>query len=203
MALTQVRKRLKVDLNKVNSDEIDWCDVELIDDNLKKWNCFIYGPEGTGYKDHIFNVTMDFTGRWNGPRVIMRTKMFHMNVNSAGHICLKVNDDSDVFDVRYDGGLTLLEEVYELMKNPDPTAVINVDALLVYVTHGQEEYDACCRAFSEKYAEKLKKKKHENEKNKNDKNNNNGKNDNNKNDEKKDDKDDEKDDTKEDDSKQN
>ena len=196
----RIRKQLEKDLAKI--DGLDWCEVQLKDDSIRHWIAYIDGPSGTGYENYVFEVHLDLNGMYMG--VNMKTKIYHLNIGWGGGVCLKVMDDPDVHELETDGALVLLEEIYELMKNPEPTAAVNLDALILYC-HDIEEYKAATKMFAMQYAPKKKRnakdleKEKEKEKNElNAKQNNYNHNDNNGNDEKKDD-----DNSKQDDSKQN
>ena len=67
----QVKKRLMKDLTMILENDIKWCDVELIKNNLKKWNVYIQGPPGTGYQDGVFHVFCDFEGGFYDPVIMM------------------------------------------------------------------------------------------------------------------------------------
>ena len=173
---------------------IKWCDVELIDDNIREWNAYIYGPPGTGYEGGIFQVHCNWTGPYDCSEFTMKTEIYHMNISFHGKICLKYMDDPDLYDPIKDGALVILEEIYELMKKPDPTAVLNERAFALYFLD-EKEYHLTTKVFTDDYAPKQEKK------------NINGNNDNVNNDEKKDDpgvdEDKKQDDKKQDDKKEN
>ena len=164
---------------------IEWCDVELIDDDIRNWIAYIYGPPGTGYEGGTFKVYVNFHGSYESAQITMETTIFHMNMED-GDVCLKMNSDPDVYDARRDGGSIVLQEIYDLMKNPQPLCAIDMDAIALYLLDAKQ-YIACTKMFSDKYAWKSEfKKKKEKEKEKEKNNDNNGNN----NDEKKDDGDD-------------
>ena len=138
---------------------IKWCDVELIDDDIREWNAYIYGPPGTGYEGGIFHVHCNWKGSYHSSAFTMKTVMFHINVSDLGKICMKNMDDPDLYDPRDDGALVIFEEIYELMKKPDVTAVLNERALeLYYLDDDHARYKIACEMFTDKYAQKQQKK---------------------------------------------
>ena len=145
------RKRLTQDYVAITENQVKWCDVELEDDNIRLWHVKIYGPKGTGYEDGTFKLKMDFTKRYNNPAIRMITRIFHLNIDREGIICLKYMDDPNLLDVRRDGALILLQEIYDLMKTPVPDAAINPEALGLYCI-AEEEYIAATKMFTNQYA---------------------------------------------------
>ena len=136
----------------VTENKVKWCDVELDNDNIRIWDAVIYGPEGTGYEGGEFHVIMDFEHKYNKPQIKMKTFIFHVNVDPpSGYICLKYMTDPDYLDVRRDGALILLQEIYDLMKNPIPEVALNIDALILYC-EDRKGYEAGTKMFTEMYA---------------------------------------------------
>ena len=114
----KTNKLLKQDLMTIKN-HIDWCDVELVDGNIRKWKVLIFGPPDTGYENGTFHVDLDFSGFYDSPGIDMKTKIYHMNINFGGKICLEIVEDDD-FDVRKQGAFGILQEIYDLMKKPEP-----------------------------------------------------------------------------------
>ena len=157
----RVKKRLKEDYVAImTANKVKWCHVELEDDNIRRWNAFIQGPEGSPYEGGTFHVTMNFEREHYHPEVMMKTFIFHVNVDTRGYICLKYVMDANYYDAKTDGALILLQEIYDLMKNPIPGKAINIQALSLYC-EDKKAYDHTAKIYTEMRA--INKKKDQND----------------------------------------
>ena len=64
-------------------------------ENPLHWTCLMVGPEGTPYSNGYFRLTIDFTEDppEKPPEIKFLTKIYHLNINDNGHVCLKSNNE--------------------------------------------------------------------------------------------------------------
>jgi ubiquitin-conjugating enzyme E2 D/E len=64
-------------------------------DDPKHWTCLMIGPEGTPYSNGYFRLTIDFDNDppTKPPEIKFKTKIYHLNINNDGHVCLKSNNE--------------------------------------------------------------------------------------------------------------
>lgn len=82
--------RLNKEFNDLSKAPVDGCLVELVGDELTKWNVNIAGPEGSPFVGGTFVVQLDFTDGYpfKPPKVKFVTKIYHPNVQTnTGEIC--------------------------------------------------------------------------------------------------------------------
>ena len=89
------------------------CTIGLIDEkNIYNWKCTLRGPNDSPYKGGYFQLYLKFPFNFpkEGPEVIFRTPIFHLNVNPVktkdqelGHCCVSVinfwNPDTSIEDL--------------------------------------------------------------------------------------------------------
>ena len=66
-----------------------YCD----EDNLNKWQCFLLGPDKTGYENGIFELEIKFPEDYpiSAPKITFISRVFHPNIHQeSGEICLEV-----------------------------------------------------------------------------------------------------------------
>ncbi len=129
------------------------CSVDLIDDDLFKWNSTYIGPDGTGYHGGFFvlkiNVPQNYPA--SPPTVNFETKIFHPNISeSNGSVCIKIlktdtwNSSKRIIDI--------LLAIYYLLINPNPNSPMNSAAAELYKKSDKSEYLSKCNEYVRKYA---------------------------------------------------
>ena len=112
-------RRLKREYKDFQKDPPTNCSAGPIDDNIYKWKAFINGPKDSPYEGGLFELEMNFTNRYpfKPPKVVFITKIYHMNINSSGQICL------DILKDKWSPALTiskLLLSICSLLTDPNP-----------------------------------------------------------------------------------
>lgn len=112
-------RRLKKEYKDFQKDPPTNCSAGPIDDNIYKWKAFINGPKDSPYEGGLFELEMNFTNRYpfKPPKVVFTTKIYHMNINSSGQICL------DILKDKWSPALTiskLLLSICSLLTDPNP-----------------------------------------------------------------------------------
>jgi ubiquitin-conjugating enzyme E2 D/E len=90
-----------------------------INDNLFEWGAVIMGPVETPYEGGIFNLNIHIPSDYpfKPPTFIFKTKIYHPNINSSGHICL------DILKNQWNPSLTIskiLLSICSLLADPNP-----------------------------------------------------------------------------------
>jgi ubiquitin-conjugating enzyme E2 D/E len=85
-------QRLTAEIMDLKNNPIMNCSAGPKDDDLKKWQATIFGPEGTPYNGGIFTLNIEFTDEYpfKPPLVVFKTKIYHCNINRRGGICLDI-----------------------------------------------------------------------------------------------------------------
>ena len=143
------KKEIERELKEYKTFPLDFCQIDLKNDNEMIWIVTIQGPKDSCYNG-IFELELGFSKRYpiEVPLHKMLTHTFHININEQGKICCGILDnewkkESTVRDI--------LLSVYDLLKKPDPTAAINDEALNLFVDNEKEYYKTAAQ-WTEKYA---------------------------------------------------
>lgn len=143
-------KRLKKELRDWIKDPPSFCSGGPEGEDLTQWVATITGPQGSVYEGGIFKLSLWFSNEYpfKPPKVRFTTKIYHMNINSNGAICL------DILKDQWSPALTIskvLLSICSLLTDPNP------DDPLVPEISRQFRLDRVChdmtaREWVEKYA---------------------------------------------------
>ena len=111
--------------------------------NYLKWRASLEGPKNTPYENGIFYIEMEFNENYpvEKPKVKMKTKIYHPNINDSGTICLdylgnKWNDKNDIRGILF--------AIHQLLVEPnfkDPLVRLN-----------ETTYKQIAKEYTQKYA---------------------------------------------------
>jgi ubiquitin-conjugating enzyme E2 D/E len=112
-------RRLNKEYKDFQKDPPSNCSAGPDNDNIYKWKAFINGPKDSPYEGGLFELEMTFTNRYpfKPPKVVFITKIYHMNINGSGQICLDILKDN------WSPALTiskLLLSICSLLTDPNP-----------------------------------------------------------------------------------
>ncbi|KAI4345324.1 hypothetical protein L6164_012456 [Bauhinia variegata] len=112
-------KRIQREMMELNNDPPPDCSAGPKGDNLYHWIATIIGPPGTPYHGGIFFLDIMFPTDYpfNPPQVVFKTRIYHCNVDTAGHVRLGILKDD------WSPALTItkvLLAVRSILTNPDP-----------------------------------------------------------------------------------
>ena len=143
-------RRLKKEYKNFQKDPPTNCSAGPIDDNIYKWKAFINGPKDSPYEGGLFELEMNFTNRYpfKPPKVVFTTKIYHMNINSSGQICL------DILKDKWSPALTiskLLLSICSLLTDPNPDDPLVPEIANLY-KNNKILYMATAREYTQTWA---------------------------------------------------
>ena len=143
-------RRLKKEYKDFQKDPPTNCSAGPINDNIYKWKAFINGPKDSPYEGGLFELEMNFTNRYpfKPPKVVFTTKIYHMNINSSGQICL------DILKDKWSPALTiskLLLSICSLLTDPNPDDPLVPEIANLYKSN-KILYMATAREYTQTWA---------------------------------------------------
>lgn len=119
-------------------------------DDMFQWKATITGPEDSPYNGGIFFLDIKFPQDYpfKPPKVTFDTKIYHMNITSAGGICL------DMITEKWSPAITInkiLEAIISLLVHPNDENPLVPEIAEVYKSN-REQHDATAREWTTKYA---------------------------------------------------
>ena len=87
--LTRLSKEFQLCLQDNDLIQIG-CNFGLENNNMYTWRVTMVGPVNTPYDGGLFILIIKFPPDYpnHGPEFVFKNKMYHLNVNQEGHICL-------------------------------------------------------------------------------------------------------------------
>ena len=125
MSENQTNKRLMAErrellLNPIQGTNVKWTEI-------RKVEVEITAPEDSLYHDDIFTVEITFSNGYpqNPPRVVMKTPIFHPNIDSNGAVCVAClrNSYNQTVSVRQ-----IVNEIIHALSHPNPDDELNISA---------------------------------------------------------------------------
>ncbi|KAI8817394.1 ubiquitin-conjugating enzyme [Fimicolochytrium jonesii] len=122
-----VSKRLQNELMTLMMSGLHGISAFPDGDDLMNWTATITGPDGTPYEKLQYKLSMKFPSSYpyTPPTVMFRTRCWHPNVDTNGHICLDILKDkwSAVYTVQ-----TILVSLQSLLGEPNNNSPLNEEA---------------------------------------------------------------------------
>ena len=102
--------------NLKNCPDLPIVKCEFLNNSNKHWKVCFLGSDCSPYEDGYFVIEFIFKNTFpkNGPEAIFKTKMFHPNVNSDGHICINLLNN---WDPKY-SIVSVFYGILEIMDHP-------------------------------------------------------------------------------------
>lgn len=173
----QALRKMQEALAEVKNNPRKDISVSLPDkEDYSQWEITVLGPEGTPYYGGRYTMELKFGNNFpiQAPSARMKTKIYHLNVNDGGKICVDLLGDGWTPKSKVS---KIIDCIYNLFIEPIPESASNDDAFVEFVNN-REEYNRKAAQINKQFAiekEKEEDKFHENNGDANNKNNGNGK----------------------------
>ena len=143
-------RRLNKEYKDFQKDPPTNCSAGPDGDNIYKWKAFINGPKDSPYEGGLFELELTFTNKspFKPPKVVFLTKIYHMNINSSGQICLDILKDN------WSPALTitkLLLSICSLLTDPNPDDPLVPEIANLY-KRDRTLYMATAREYTQSWA---------------------------------------------------
>ena len=115
------KKRLQYEFDMFELNPIDGIHVSMVGDNIFHWRAVLRGPSGSPYANQRFVVDINVAPDCpvHPPKVIMKTPIDHVNINSHGnfslHSLMTMNDEWNIQETQI---RDILNEIIELLYRP-------------------------------------------------------------------------------------
>eukprot|EP01018_Ginkgo_biloba_P009777 Gb_07763 [translate_table: standard] len=143
-------RRIQKELAEINSNPPADCSAGPKSDNLCQWMSTILGPPGSPYHGGVFflDITFPTDYPFKPPQVVFKTRIYHCNVNSSGHICLDILKDN------WSPALTIskvLLSIISLLTDANPYDPLVASIAHQYLTD-RSEHDKTAADWTRRYA---------------------------------------------------
>ena len=107
------RRRIHREIADAQKEEMGAITLHPSEEDIFVWNGTITGPDGSCYEGGIFNVDLRLAadypwvkwpveyvcwtceiGRFSAPKVVFKTRIYHMNISERGNICIDILKDN-------------------------------------------------------------------------------------------------------------
>ncbi|KAJ6475738.1 ubiquitin-conjugating enzyme/RWD-like protein [Mycena vitilis] len=126
-------------------------DITIVpSDNLFIWSGSLPGPEGSVYEGGVFNIAITLPPDYpfSAPKVVFKTRVYHMNISDQGSICL------DILKHNWSPALSLFKVILSLsslLTDPNPKDPL-VPSIAAQYTRNRKLHDSTARQWTELYA---------------------------------------------------
>ena len=145
-------KQIKKELKELQEDPIITLGVTvglIKKDDPFHWQITMLGPQDTPYANGLFILTADFPDDYpnKGPEVKFKNKMYHLNVNNSGHVCISTLSN-------WVKGTTMSEVlslIFALFYKQNPDSAYNSQWAKLF-KENIEQFNKNAREWTQKYA---------------------------------------------------
>ena len=143
-------QRIAKELENLKADPPANCSAGPIEDDVFHWQGTLMGPTDSPYEGGLFIMNIKFPGDYpfKPPKVTFETKIFHLNINSSGGICL------DILKDQWSPALTIskvLISICSLLCDPNPDDPLVPDIARMYV-RDRDKYNRTAQLWTIQYA---------------------------------------------------
>lgn len=144
-------RRLTKELKSLTKNPPENCSAGPVNDgDLFHWRATIMGPPDSPYQGGVFNLDITFPNDYpfKPPKVYFKTKVYHVNINSSGAICL------DILKGNWSAALTIskvLLSIGSLLTDPNADDPLVADIATIY-KNDREKYNKTAAEWTQLYA---------------------------------------------------
>lgn len=143
-------KRIQKEIKDIQKEDMGGIKLAPSDHSLFEWTGSIPGPEGSVYEGGEFHVeiTLPSDYPFHSPRMKFKTKIYHMNINDQGGICL------DILKSAWSPALSLYKvmlSLSSLLTDPNPNDPL-VPAIAQEYTRRRKVHDSTARRWVQLHA---------------------------------------------------
>ncbi|CUA73050.1 ubiquitin-conjugating enzyme E2 D/E [Rhizoctonia solani] len=147
-------KRIQKEMKDLQSEDMGGITLAPSDHSLFEWTGTLPGPEGSVYEGGEFHleITLPPDYPFHSPRLRMKTKIYHMNINDQGGICL------DILKNAWSPALSLYKvmlSLSSLLTDPNPSDPL-VPAIANEYTRRRKVHDSTARRWVQLHAQPVK-----------------------------------------------
>ncbi|KAJ7048093.1 ubiquitin-conjugating enzyme/RWD-like protein [Mycena amicta] len=147
--LPATTKRIHREIADVKNEDLGQITLSPTE-NLFVWHGSLPGPEGSVYEGGTFNFVVDLPQDYpfSAPKVILKTRIYHMNISDQGNICL------DILKQNWSPALSLFKVILSLsslLTDPNPKDPL-VPSIATQYTRNRKLHDSTARQWTELYA---------------------------------------------------
>jgi len=145
------QERIQIEFNAIEKNPPANCLAVTIDDkDICHWQATIIGPEDSLYAGGVFVLDIRFPVEYpfKPPNFKFTTRIYHMNIDSNGRICLNTLNDF------WSPALNVAKIIFcidKLLKDPDPFDSLEPQISDMYKTN-RAKHNAIAKEWTQKYA---------------------------------------------------
>ncbi|KAG8723214.1 hypothetical protein FRC09_004248 [Ceratobasidium sp. 395] len=149
-ATAMTLKRIHKEIKDIQKEDMGGIKLAPSDQSLFEWTGTLPGPEGSVYEGGEFHVdiTLPPDYPFHSPRMRFKTKIYHMNINDQGGICL------DILKTAWSPALSLYKvmlSLSSLLTDPNPNDPL-VPSIANEYTRRRKVHDTTARRWVQLYA---------------------------------------------------
>ncbi|KAF8154811.1 ubiquitin-conjugating enzyme/RWD-like protein [Crassisporium funariophilum] len=143
-------KRIHREIADLRKEDLGPITLEPSESNIHVWKGSIPGPQGSLYEGGVYNVeiTLPPDYPFSAPKVIFKTRIYHMNISEQGNICI------DILKQNWSPALSLFKvmlSLSSLLTDPNPKDPLVPSIATQFMQH-RKQHDATARLWTEQYA---------------------------------------------------
>ncbi|PFH49620.1 hypothetical protein AMATHDRAFT_62851 [Amanita thiersii Skay4041] len=150
LASATTLKRIHREINDLKKEDLGPMTLIPSDDNLFNWKGTIPGPQGSVYEGGIFDVDITLASDYpfTAPRVVFKTRIYHMNISEQGNICI------DILKQNWSPALSLFKvmlSLSSLLTDPNPKDPL-VPSIATQFVRNRQLHDSTARLWTDRHA---------------------------------------------------
>lgn len=150
LASSTTLKRIHREIADLKKEDMGAIKLGPLEDNLFEWKATMPGPEGSVYEGGLFDVQIKLAHDYpfSAPHMTMRTRIYHMNINDRGGICI------DILKHNWSPALSLYKVILSLsslLTDPNPRDPL-VPSIANEYLKNRAQHDKTARYWTQQYA---------------------------------------------------